>query len=81
VTEDISNLWIWIRVKLKTLSAARGALKLGAIDRHREAMVEPDKTRRSDLRAEGDYLEGEERELQHAQMDGLREAGKKEPHE
>jgi hypothetical protein len=69
------QLWIWIRIPLRVLAAARAALKQVSADRHREAMVEPHKQRRSDLRAEGDYAEAQEKDLQDAQMKGLQRAG------
>jgi hypothetical protein len=77
VTDDYYGIWIRIRVKLRTLNAVRTAARLFRDVLHREARVEADRTRRADLIAEADYIEVEEKELQHAQMLGMEEAGKK----
>ena len=63
------DLFLWIRIRLRTIMSARYAMKNQATARHHEAGVEPDKNRQSDLRAEADHLEEEEGNLRDAQMD------------
>ena len=65
---EMPELWLWIRVKMTTIAAARAALKVHGMQLHDEARVEPDKARRSHLRAEGDHYVAEERELQKAEQ-------------
>ena len=60
-------MWIWIRLKVTTVEAARLALKILSMGLHREAQVEPDKARRSDLRAEGDHYEARSEEIRRAE--------------
>ena len=61
------DIWLWVRLKLSTLSAARAALRILGIQLHDEARVEPGAKRREDLRAEGDHYIAEEREIQIAE--------------
>lgn len=63
-----TDVWVWIRIRFSTLAAARAALRILGLQLHDEARVEPDKTRSSHLRAEGDHYVEHERELQDAEM-------------
>ena len=64
----MAELWLWIRVKMTTIAAARAALKVLGMQLHDEARVEPNKERRAHLCAEGDHYVDEERELQKAEL-------------
>lgn len=66
-------VWIWVRLKLRTIHAARMALSILSGNFHREARVEPDKKRASHLRAEADYYDEESESLRQAQMQSLEE--------
>jgi len=63
----MTDVWITLRVKLKTLAAARAALQILAVQLHDEARVEPDKRRRDHLRLEADHYVEQEREMQMAE--------------
>jgi len=75
-----SELWLWIRVKLTTIAAARAALRILGVQFHDEARLEPDPLRKEHLRAEADYYHQEERELQKAEKRG-QDAHNGDPHE
>jgi hypothetical protein len=62
------GIFLWIRVRLRTILSARLAMKILGTQRHDEARVEPDKRRSGDLRAEADHLEEEEARLRDAQF-------------
>jgi len=63
----MTDVWITLKVKLKTLAAARAALQILGVQLHDEARVEPDKRRREHLRAEADHYVEQEREMQMAE--------------
>jgi hypothetical protein len=67
---DWHKQWIWIRIRVGTISAARAALSILGLQLHNEARIEYDKKRQSHLRAEGDHYVDEERHLQEAEMRG-----------
>jgi hypothetical protein len=71
--KEFDDSYIWLKLRMRTLAAARAALKIMGLQLHSEARFEPDKMRASHLRAEGDHYIKQEVELQEAEMRGHEE--------
>jgi hypothetical protein len=70
--------WIWLKVRLSTIAAARASMKILGMQLHDEARVEPDKVRRDHLRAEASHYIEKEAELQDAEQRAIRSGGNRE---
>jgi len=62
----MSRLSLWVRAPLDSFNTAIRALKELCSRRHHEASVEPDRQASAKLRAEGDSLAAEAKELEQA---------------
>lgn len=69
--------WIWIKVRLSTIAAARAAMKILGMQLHDEARVEPDKVRRDHLRAEASHYIEKEVDLQTSEQRAMSSGGER----
>ena len=65
--------WLWVRIRRRTLEAARRALKIFSMELHREARMDPDQKRKEHLRAEADYNDLEAEEIHDATEHGWKD--------